>query len=391
MKSLVHKLLHACVLSALLSGIQGHAQPADRFGKRCAPDREFIVSLYRSILNREPDRGMDNWVNSLKQGTTREQIYKAFFESPEYMGHGQDQRTYITDLYQSIVGRDPEVPEVNFWAIFLTQGGTRDEVMTAVFASSEYRQLVANCDRIAHPEIKVFGKRCAEDREFIDSLYRSILNREPDRDGMKHWMEALRRGATREEIYAGFFESTEYAGMAKNNQGYVIDLYEAILGHDPEKSALNYWIISLNQGLSRKEVMNRIFQSAEYKNLVAGCDVFVKRCAMDVEFVPALFRCLLKREPKHDELDHWINSLRRGMSREQAYAEFFDALEYKNKGTNNRAFITDLYLAIMGREPEDLGLNRWMGELNHGKSRHDVVDAFLRSPEYRKLVADCDY
>jgi len=57
-------------------------------------------------------------------------------------------------------------------------------------------------------ELKIKLAFC-NDEEFIRFLYYFLLEREPDENGLKHWVDALEKGLTRDEVLKGFLESNE--------------------------------------------------------------------------------------------------------------------------------------------------------------------------------------
>jgi hypothetical protein len=46
--------------------------------------------------------------------------------------------------------------------------------------------------------------------------------------------------------------------------------------------------------------------------------------------------------------------------------------------------VYQLYLGLLRRVPEAEGYNYWVGELHAGASKHRVIDAFLKCPEYKQ-------
>jgi hypothetical protein len=116
-----------------------------------------------------------------------------------------------------------------------------------------------------------FVQPCANDTDFATSLYRSILQREPDAEGHRNWVNSMRGGMAREEVIRRFFSSPEYQGLRRSNRDYATDLYLSILGREPDKEGHVNWKQSLNSGMSRSEVLERFFQSPEYRGIKGGC------------------------------------------------------------------------------------------------------------------------
>ncbi len=116
-------------------------------GKPCAPNREFVRSLYRSILERDlyvwfsPGHGAAH-LRRLQQGIPRSEIIKVFFRSPEYRQKHKSNRDFIRDAYQAILGREPSRSEINGYP-----GMSREVVLSSLFNSEEYRRIMRNCPK----------------------------------------------------------------------------------------------------------------------------------------------------------------------------------------------------------------------------------------------------
>ena len=93
--------------------------------------REDITELYKTILGREPDKdGLDWWVNSQ---ATLDEIKSEFLKSPEYVMKSRLEQ--ITKLYQEVLGRDPDADGLKFWA----EGPLAiDEIRVEFMKSDEY-------------------------------------------------------------------------------------------------------------------------------------------------------------------------------------------------------------------------------------------------------------
>ncbi len=236
-----------------------------------------------------------------------------------------------------------------------------------------------------------YGERCGADHPFVTSLYRSILKREPDSTGERNWRDSLKSGMPREDVIRRFFDSPEYIGRQRNNSDYARDLYAAVLGRSPDSSGHDYWVERLNQGMSRAEVLQRFFESQEYQGIVSNCGKspkgsYMQRCVDDNQFVTSLYRSILKREPDSGGHNYWVTGLRGDMTREQVISRFFGSPEYQGSGRSNRDYARDLYHGVLGREPDSSGLSYWIGALDGGKSRDQVLWGFLGSQEYKKLM-----
>ena len=97
-------------------------------------------------------------------------------------------------LYQAAFNRKPDATGLGFW-IHAAQGGTTlAEVARGFIASDEFTQL--------------YGRDLPAG-QFVTLVYRNVLHREPEADGLAWWMAQLAAGATREDVLLGFAESDE--------------------------------------------------------------------------------------------------------------------------------------------------------------------------------------
>ncbi len=119
--------------------------------------------------------------------------------APHTLEEGQ-----VIRLYQAVLDRSPDKGGFGFWVRRLRTGSTIEEVAADFVASREFSL--------------VYGE--PDDDEFIDLLYRNVLNREPDAAGRGFWIDQLAGGLSRVRIVVLFSESSEFVGLS--NTGLVL-------------------------------------------------------------------------------------------------------------------------------------------------------------------------
>ncbi len=80
---------------------------------------------------------------------------------------------------------------------------------------------------------------------------------------------ALNMASNRDKAYEEIYEYIEKAGKASSlisDSDYVIWLYNAILKRNPSAEEVENWVSSMEDGLSRKVVMTRFFDSQEFND-----------------------------------------------------------------------------------------------------------------------------
>ncbi len=82
----------------------------------CAPNPDFVRSLYHTILERDPeDWEIQTFVGQLEVGDTRSLLVRGFLLDVEYASLGKQGAAFITDVIQATLGRAPTVQELSSW------------------------------------------------------------------------------------------------------------------------------------------------------------------------------------------------------------------------------------------------------------------------------------
>ena len=103
------------------------------------PGSQFtdLTDMYIAYFDRAPDAlGLFYWASRLKDGMTLQDIAKSFFVQPETLAAfpaSQTTTEFVTNVYNNMLGRDPDLPGLNYWVNSLQTGGVaKDEFMLAI-------------------------------------------------------------------------------------------------------------------------------------------------------------------------------------------------------------------------------------------------------------------
>lgn len=231
---------------------------------------------------------------------------------------------------------------------------------------------------------------------FVTRLYKIVLQRTPRADEVQFWVERLKSGqASGSEVAAGFFNSDEYKKRKKSDEAFVTDLYQAIMGRQPDRTGYNGWVGRLKDGGSRPNVLAGFLNSEEFRKLCGSYGVQVgsysysenrDRNQQATAFVQRLYQIVMGRAGDEVGLNAWTSVLldQGGTGAEVAHGFFFSQ-EYKNRNKSNDAFVTDLYKAILNRNPDAGGKALWVSRLEDGMSRYGVFAGVVNSKEFGQL------
>ncbi|MDG3004455.1 DUF4214 domain-containing protein [Paludisphaera mucosa] len=138
---------------------------------------------------------------------------------------------------------------------------------------------------------------------------------------------------------------------------FIITIYREMLGRSPEPADLTYWVARLSSGISTYATAQAIWGSAERRLLVQ------QHRAPAVGFSAALNASLQAAKAAAGVVPAQPTPRRRDVG-----------------------FVTTLYRAMLGREPEPAGLAYWVDRLLAGASAYRVAQGIWNSPERRLLV-----
>ena len=116
---------------------------------------------------------------------------------------------------------------------------------------------------------QVTGKETKDAQMF--RLYNASFNRFPDSDGLKYWINEYSKGITDyRNIAESFIISNEFKqryGATNTNLEFATNMYKNILGRLPDAEGLNYWVSNLDAGT--KETLENPRQPRENTCVIA--------------------------------------------------------------------------------------------------------------------------
>jgi hypothetical protein len=117
------------------------------------------------------------------------------------------------------------------------------------------------------------GRPLGTHEEFVGSLYRCVLHREPTPASVAVYAARLRRGTKRSAVITQFFLKKEYQDRNTSDEEYLRDLYQATLGREPDRTATALRSF-LAKGGSRDLVLSSMLASVQYREMAKRLATF---------------------------------------------------------------------------------------------------------------------
>jgi hypothetical protein len=105
--------------------------------------------------------------------------------------------------------------------------------------------------------------------------------------------------------------------------------------------------------------------------------------------VARLYTAALNRAPDPSGLNFWASAIGAGVPISQLASQIGASAEFQTRfnAPDNTGYVQQLYRNALGREADADGLNYWLGRLNGGTTRGDVLVAFAESAENKARTA----
>jgi len=218
-----------------------------------SPVAQFVTGLYENVLGRPPDSGgFAGWTGVLRQNCNLNgfgAVVQGFFDSEEFRASRPLTLTgLVTVLYRALLAREPEPAGLTGWIGVFRQPRFVLAAQDFIPSTEFQRILPDRTDRSAVTTV-------------ITRFYSEILGRVPRHDEVTAWVDYVVSTGDMEGTAGAFVASEEFEGQALTFGDYVEVLYRGILGREPDPEGLDGWEGVLRSHLLR--VLNGAFISGE--------------------------------------------------------------------------------------------------------------------------------
>jgi uncharacterized repeat protein (TIGR01451 family) len=210
--------------------------------------------------------------------------------------------------------------------------------------------------------------------DYVEALYRAVLNRNADVGGLANWTQLLNSGSlSRLQVVQGIRNSPEHFTQE------VTAFYLTLLNRQPDQGGLQNWVQQLEAGLREEQMAFDFLDSPEY--LSQG----------DKHFVDAMYLSLLGRSFDTAGEANWLSQLGddtsgspthpANLTHEQVITAFLYSQESLTRLTEG------YYEVFLQRAADPGGLSAWVVQLQRGRSFLTIGQQFLSSDEFYNRAA----
>lgn len=232
---------------------------------------------------------------------------------------------------------------------------------------------------------------------FVERCYEVALGRGSDPDGFAFWTEKLSKcELTAYSLAYNFIFSDEYTAKNKSDEDFVEDLYSMFMDRASDDAGKKFWVNKLKNGANRKEVFAGFAVSPEFTDICSDYEIAPGYFNADIDinqlnninnFVNRMYITTLGRGADAGGQKYWAEGLLSGKFTGADIAAFFiQSDEFQAKIMPNSEYMDILYLACMGREADPEGKAGWMEQMKElYMTRAEVFQAFIDSEEFTNI------
>ncbi len=210
--------------------------------------------------------------------------------------------------------------------------------------------------------------------DYVEAIYRAVLDRNADSGGLSSWTGSLNSGQlTRLQVVQGIRNSPEHFGQE-------IDVfYRTLLGRAADPQGRANWVQQLANGVREEQIAFDFLNSPEY--LSKG----------DKFFVDAMYLSLLGRAFDPAGEASWLNALGDDSSGNPTHAPTLTHAQVINdflySAESLDRLVEGYYEVFLQRQADPGGLNGWVTELQAGLPFLTIGQEFISSDEFFNKAA----
>ncbi len=209
--------------------------------------------------------------------------------------------------------------------------------------------------------------------DLVSDLYEFILNRTYDQDEFDGYIAELRSGGLNAgSIISNFIKSEDFQNRNLTDLEYINAIYRALLGREPDISGNDYWLSQLAEGKGRVYVLSGLFRSAEFDNVTESCGIALGSLDDDI-----VINDHVEEQPPSDPPDEDGGG---------------DEIGDEEQPDESALFINNIFLQLIGRECTDeefTGIETMLADGEYYLS--DIVTSLLNGEEFDLNLTDQEF
>jgi subtilisin-like proprotein convertase family protein len=199
---------------------------------------------------------------------------------------------YVCRVYLDLLGRAADPGGKAFWLRKVDAGESRVGIIRKYQTTPEYR------------------------RRVVDDVYKTFLQRNPDKSGQTYWAEQVRKGVNPDQLRAQVIGSNEYWNKSgASAAGFAAAIYQQVTRTPATPAQVASVTSQLAAGKTRSSIAAALLATP----------------AGDTATVKGIYERYLRRTPPSSEVTFWVNRLQSGVTELKIVESTVSSNEYFNR------------------------------------------------------------
>lgn len=232
----------------------------------------FVERLYSVACNRKSDaKGKANWIAQLKSGKENgAAVARGFILSDEFTKRKLSNDAFIKTMYKTFFDRDADKAGYKTWMEALSNGMSREFALQGFSNSDEFLEL---CEKFG---VTRGSLTCTQSRDqnqkltaFVYRLYAKLLERDGEEKGLNNWSASiLNKTQTPKGVAYGFVFGKEFTEKNYSNADFIEHMYTTFLGRPSEAEGKEMWVQQMVNGKTRQQIFDGFADGDEFAGIV---------------------------------------------------------------------------------------------------------------------------
>ena len=268
----------------------------------------------------------------------------------------------LRDSYLGLLGREPDPAGLEAYGAELARTSNLGELLTDIAHSDEFWEKIV---AVRSPEL-------------VDAAFRGLLGREPDTEASASYAEVLTDKKDISVVLEDIVRSDEFWGkmLASRSTELVDSTFRTLLAREPDREAAAAYAAML---AGKKEI------SAVLEDII-GSDEFWKKmqARRSPELVDAAFRGLLGREPDTESAASYTEVLTEKKDISVVLEDIVRSDEFWKKMQARRSpeLVDAAFRGLLGREPDTEAAAAYGAMLAEKRDISTLLEDITRSDEF---------
>jgi hypothetical protein len=196
-------------------------------------------------------------LNALKVVAQTPPTITSFTASPTSITAGQSATLTwtVANTANAVVTIEPEIGTVaSSGSVQVTPAASRTYVLKVTGAQGSDSQSVT-VTVTAVPVEPPATTIPATAEKFVEHLYTCTLNRASDTAGYNYWLGQFKSGRSAQELYHAFIGSAEFKNRSLSNSDFVLSMYRCTLFREPDNGGRVFWIYQMNVNHAPQDII----------------------------------------------------------------------------------------------------------------------------------------